>query len=163
MQEVKAPNHYARDSFIIFLAGAIDMGKAEDWQALVAEEMKNYNVTLLNPRRDEWDSTWEQDIDNPQFVEQVNWEMDGMNAANLILFFIGKKSKAPITLLELGLHASDDIMMCCEEGFYRKGNVDIVCRRHGVPVYENLDMIIYDLKVLLSDRGLGPVPEASEE
>lgn len=138
------------------------MGKADDWQAEVADALKDYNVTLLNPRRDDWDSSWEQDINNPQFNEQVNWEMDGMNAADLILFFIGKKSKAPITLLELGLHASDDIMMCCEEGFYRKGNVDIVCKRHGVPVYENLEMVLYDLMTLLADRGLGPAPEADD-
>jgi hypothetical protein len=47
----------------------------------------------------------------------------------------------------------DDIMMCCEEGFYRKGNVDIVCKRHGVPVYEDLDIMLDDLKTLLTDRG----------
>jgi hypothetical protein len=151
--EIQAPNHYPREGFLIFLAGAIDMGKAEDWQKQVVEELASFNVTVLNPRRNDWDSSWEQVKENPQFREQVNWELDGMNASNLIVFFIGKKSKAPITLLEIGLHASDDIMMCCEEGFYRKGNIDIVCERHGVPVYEDLDVMLEDLKTLLTDQG----------
>ncbi len=151
--QVQAPNHYPREGFLIFLAGAIDMGKAEDWQKIVVSELNDFNVTILNPRRDDWDSSWEQVAENPEFAQQVNWELDGMNAANLILFFIGKKSKAPVTLLEIGLHAGDDIMMCCEEGFYRKGNVDIVCKRHGVPVYEDLTIMLDDLKTLLTDRG----------
>ena len=31
------------------------------------------------------------------------------------------------------------MIVCCPEGFYRKGNVDIVCAKYNVPVFENFD------------------------
>ena len=55
----------------IFLAGSIEMGIAESWQEKVVQELKNEPVIILNPRRDDWDSSWEQKIDNLQFREQV--------------------------------------------------------------------------------------------
>jgi hypothetical protein len=27
--------------------------------------------------------------------------------------------------------------VCCEEGFWRKGNVEVVCNRYGVRLYES--------------------------
>ncbi len=56
---VKAPGHYTPGSkFTIFLAGAIDMGQAEDWQTKVSEAITQFDVLVLNPRRDDWDSSW---------------------------------------------------------------------------------------------------------
>ena len=59
----------------VFLAGSIDNGSAIDWQAsLIAQiQEKNIDIDILNPRRKHWDSTWETSLDNPLFVEQVNW------------------------------------------------------------------------------------------
>lgn len=140
----KAPEKWENiyNKTTIFLAGAIDMGKAKDWQTEVTEKIleDNDDVIILNPRRDDWDSSWEQTIENDKFREQVEWELDAMEAADLIIMVFTKDSKAPISLLELGLHLKDDKMVvCCEEGFYRKGNVDIVCKRWGVPVHTSLD------------------------
>ena len=146
---VKAPGKYTKDKFTIFLAGAIDMGSAEDWQVKVSEALKDFEVLILNPRRDDWDSSWKQEKSDPQFSEQVNWEQDGLEASDLVLVVFTKDSKAPITFLELGMHINNDIMVCCPEGFYRKGNVDICCGRKGVTVWGDLDSMIEDLKVLL--------------
>src|SRR5208282_1577115 len=66
-----------------------------------------------------------------------------------------KKSKAPITLMELGLHASDNTVVCCPEGYWRKGNVDVVCRWFDILVYSTLDELITDLKSTLDGLGLG--------
>ena len=48
----------------IFLAGSIDQGVAPDWQSQVCDAFASSDVVLLNPRRDEWDATWEQSITN---------------------------------------------------------------------------------------------------
>jgi len=52
------PDQAQLDSGIkVFLAGSIEMGKAEDWQSAVQESMKSsprVSATLFNPRRDSW-------------------------------------------------------------------------------------------------------------
>jgi hypothetical protein len=150
-QIVKAPGRYPTDKFTVFLAGAIDMGEAEDWQAKVSKALSDLDVVVLNPRRDDWDSSWKQEKTDPQFSEQVNWELDGLEAADMIFVVFTKDSKAPITFMELGLHADDPVMVCCPTGFYRKGNVDIVCERKGIHVYEDLDEMIQDARAVIEE------------
>ena len=83
-------------------------------------------------------SSWKQEIGNAQFREQVEWELKGLEDASLISLCLTKDSKAPISLLELGLHVmSGRVVVCCPEGYWRKGNVDVVCSRYGVQVYED--------------------------
>lgn len=85
-------------------------------------------------------SSWKQDISNDKFREQVEWELKGLEQARLIALCLTPESKAPISLLELGLHAFDGKMVvCCPEGFWRKGNVDIVCRRYGIPLFSSFE------------------------
>lgn len=156
--EVKAPNGYPKDAYKIFLGGVIDQGRAENWQMHVVEELKPYNVLILNPRRDNWDPSWDQSDDNPQFVEQVEWELKAQENADICLYVFGKDEKAakaaeaPITLMELGLFSNQEAMVCCPPGYYRKGNVDIVCRLKGIPVYENLEDLLKDLKDLIESK-----------
>jgi hypothetical protein len=124
----------------IFLAGSIDMGKAERWDKKVIESLSGVPCVVINPRRKQWDSSWVQSIDNQQFKEQVEWELQGLENATLIAMCLTRDSKAPISLLELGLHAIDGKMIVfCPDGFYRKGNVDVVCSRYGVPVFGDFD------------------------
>ena len=59
----------------MFLAGSIEMGRAADWQLQVEQALAHYPVTVLNPRREAWDASWAQDLSNPQFVGQVEWEL----------------------------------------------------------------------------------------
>lgn len=129
----------------IFLAGSIEQGTAEDWQTKTEKAFKDEDCTILNPRREEWDSSWVQSINNPQFNEQVTWELDAQERANFILMYFDPKTKSPITLLELGLFAmtaGGELIVCCPEGFWRKGNVDIVCRRYSLQVAQTLDQLI---------------------
>ena len=72
----------------IFLAGSIEMGKAEDWQAYIGNNLFSHDIIILNPRREHWDSSWKQSIDNPVFKEQVDWELDALGQADLIFFSI---------------------------------------------------------------------------
>lgn len=157
MIEVKAPatyNDYLNKPSV-FLAGSIEMGVAEDWQAKVSAALAPLDVLVLNPRRSNWDSSWAQTIDNPPFREQVEWELDALDAADVVLMYFDPATKSPITLLELGIHAAENpekMIVCCPEGFWRKGNVDIVCARYGVAQASDLDTLLDVLRARLSNK-----------
>ena len=127
----------------IFLAGSIEMGKAIDWQTELSEKLSHKQKALLvyNPRRDDWDSSWKQEIGNPQFYEQVNWELEHIEKADLVVFYFDPNTMSPITLLELGLCAGLEkhAVVYCPEPFWRKGYVDIVCERYGFSVVHSMD------------------------
>lgn len=124
---------------VVFLAGSIEMGRAEPWQDEVANALlaKDSSVVVANPRRTNWDPAWEQSIDNPHFKEQVNWELDHLQRADLVLFYFQPGTQSPITLLELGRHlcredARRSTIVCCPPGFWRRGNVEVVMDRVGL-------------------------------
>ena len=132
---IKAPNPL-QAGFSVFLAGSIEMGQAENWQTKVEASLADCEVVIFNPRRDDWDSSWKQSIDDPQFREQVEWELDALERADVIVMYFDPGSKSPISLLELGLFArSGKMVVCCPQGFWRKGNVDIVCAKYGIKHY----------------------------
>ena len=146
---IKSPQSVVKNSkkgfTKVFLAGTIEMGKSEDWQTKVSAILSDRPYTILNPRRDEWDSSWVQRIENPQFYQQVNWELDALNKADIIILYLLPDTKSPISLLELGLYASSGkLLVCCPEGFWRKGNVEIVCERYNIPLYEKLNDLLDD-------------------
>lgn len=135
------------NSYSVFLAGSIEGDTAQKWQDIVIEKLADTSVTLLNPRRDEWDTSWKQDINNPKFNEQVSWELEALEEADLVIMYFDKSTKSPISLLELGLFAqSGKLVVCCPEGFWRKGNVDIVCERYGVTQVNSLKELIEEVK-----------------
>ena len=47
----------------VFLAGSIEQGSADDWQAGLTAALAGEDVVVLNPRRDEWDASWRQSIE----------------------------------------------------------------------------------------------------
>jgi hypothetical protein len=143
------------NSVTVFLAGSIEMGAAEDWQTIVSNKMEELEmpITLFNPRRDSWDSSWEQRESNPQFSQQVNWEMDRLNECDIIFMYFSPGTKSPISLLELGLHAdSGKMIVCCPDEFWRKGNVEIVCSRYKIPLHDNLEHAMMSLSSVTSSE-----------
>ena len=131
----------------VFLAGSIEMGLAEPWQAQVEHALADLDVVILNPRRDEWDASWEQSIRNPQFRGQVEWELAAQEQADVVAMYFAPATKAPITLLELGLAArSGKLVVCCPDGFWRKGNVEVVCDRYRIPLVADLTSLIAQVR-----------------
>jgi len=135
--------------FKIFLAGSIEMGAAEEWQKEVVKAFSSYeDVIIYNPRRHDWDTSWKQEMGDNQFTKQVEWELKHLDDADVILMYFDPATKSPISLLELGLYANKrKLVVVCPEGFYRKGNVDITCRKYGITVYTTLDIAIQNLKI----------------
>jgi hypothetical protein len=138
-----APLEWSRDEHTVFLAGSIDMGAADGWQPRVEAALADTAWVVLNPRRDAWDSSWRQSIDEPKFRGQVEWELEGLERATRVAMYFAPGSQAPITLLELGLIArSGRLVVACPEGFWRRGNVEIVCARYAVPLLPSLEELI---------------------
>lgn len=138
-----APEPLAGPRPWVFLAGSIEQGRAEPWQERVTEAWRQRTGTLLNPRRPEWDASWRQSIEEPRFREQVEWELDALERSDSILMYFDPATKAPVTLLELGLFArSGKLRIACPPGYWRRGNVEVVAARYGVPLVETLDALL---------------------
>jgi hypothetical protein len=150
-----------RDAGSIFLAGTIEMGAGEDWQPKAIKALSGKVGALYNPRRKDWDSTWEQTIAEPKFAEQVNWELDHIARADMVYFYFDPKSKSPITLLELGLvsgvgekaEGAAPAVVCCPRGFWRRGNIEIICARYNIPLYDDFDESIGAVLTILRVLG----------
>jgi hypothetical protein len=145
MKEIQSPDRSVPKANIqtIFLAGSIEMNSADNWQVNVCELLKHLDVVLYNPRRDDWDNSWKQDVFDANFSEQVHWELDKLNESDWIFMYFDPNTKSPISLLELGLYASSGkLIVCCPDGFWRQGNVDIVCIRHDIPLFQDLETAV---------------------
>jgi hypothetical protein len=158
MREIKPPNlvaSWAMGRASMFIAGTIDNGNSEDWQTKLVAALEHIPyIDLYNPRRDDWDSTWKQDYSDPKFKEQVDWELEHIELADIVFFFIGKDSKSPISLMELGLvarHEDQIVIVFCEDGFYRKGNVDAICEKYGLVKVDNWTDAINKITTIVED------------
>lgn len=143
----KAPEEISLqiDLKTVFLAGSIEMDKAVNWQKK-CEELLQDQYVIFNPRRNEWDSSWSQTIENDNFREQVNWELSALEKADIVIMYFAENTMSPISLLEFGLYAqSNKMKVVVEENFWRKGNIDIVCERYSVEQFKTLEELIQNL------------------
>ncbi|KAH7116761.1 hypothetical protein B0J11DRAFT_494169 [Dendryphion nanum] len=124
----------------VILYGSIESNKAGRWQTQLSLSLSDLPVAILNPLRDDWDSSWIEDISFPKFKEQVEWEMNHATVADVIVFYFAPGTLTPITLLELGMYAgTGKAVICCPPGFYKRGNVQMISLRYGIPLFETLD------------------------
>jgi len=159
MIHIQAPHSYAEhmkeNRPVVFFSGSIEMGKAELWQDDFVAELKNDDVLILNPRRDDWDSSWDQSIECDYFREQVEWELQALEDTDIMLLYLQPGTKSPISLLEFGLYARsapEHLVVLCPEGFWRKGNVDITCAKYGVKMVETKEELIAYAKGEIQSR-----------
>ena len=144
------PNPIPEKGKSVFFAGSIEMGKANNWQQYLIDNIDHSNLLILNPRRKDWDNSWKEEKGNPQFAEQVNWELAALEKTDLIVMYLDPGTKSPISLLEFGLFAkTGKMIVCCPVGFWKKGNVDVVCERYGIKQVESLDEMLNEIKANL--------------
>jgi len=165
--EVKPPqSYYPKNPFntiSIFLAGSIEMDKAEMWQDQIFKRIKSIGtsnksieeIVIYNPRRDNWDSSWEQSIEDVNFVKQVEWELEHIEQSNLVIFYLQPGTKSPISLMELGIVSKEslsnekNVIVLCPDGFHRKGNVDITARWFDMNTANDMeDLVQKTIKVI---------------
>ena len=136
MQVITAPERKPITNQSIFLAGTIDDGKSEDWQSKLIKEFSEYNITILNPRRNNWG-----DLSDNELRKQITWELDHLEKADIIFMYIIGTSKSPISLLEMGIHIKDlKLIVVCEPEFYRYENVKITCEYYNAELYDSLGL-----------------------
>jgi hypothetical protein len=132
-----APNSYTKTGPTVFLSGYIDQLHAT-WQASLSTSLSHLPITILNPHRQDWDSSWRETLSFRPFTEQVSWELDEMEKADVIAICFGVITQAPITLMELGLFAnSEKCVVACPEGYCKRGHVQVVCERYGIQVLDS--------------------------
>jgi hypothetical protein len=90
--------------------------------------LKDYNVTIYNPRRNNFD------INNPKVSEeQIKWEHKYLHESNILVFYFAQETLCPITLFELGAALErniyttikQDIIVYCEPEYSRKFDVEL--------------------------------------
>jgi hypothetical protein len=157
--------HITEGKMTIFLAGSIENGQARDWQTEITEFLTGRDVAVFNPRRDDWDAGWVQSIENAEFKEQVQWEINNILAADMVVFYIQAGTRSPITLYELGLVTKDaqaknkQVIVCCEQGFWREGDVDIVCEMFDIFSVKTIDELKQEIVKRVEELTVKPSHE----
>lgn len=138
MRVITAPERSQSYGIKVFLAGGIT--GCERWQDEVINELERLalyhdlsNVTVYNPRRDNFDVT------NPDAeIEQIKWEHDYLNSCNIVsYFFAACESLQPITLYELGRYGKSkgtEPVITVQKGYLRERDVLIQTALDGIAV-----------------------------
>lgn len=129
----------------VFLAGGIS--NCADWQKeaieLFEEEEFDHDITLVNPRRVEFNTE-----DQSVSANQIRWEHFYLAEVTTTMFWFPHETLCPITLFELGKLAAQekDIFVGCDPKYARKFDVEmqlslIESQKH-VKVYDNLPDLV---------------------
>lgn len=125
----------------VFLAGTTTAVGNVDWRENLSSLLSKHPVTIFNPNRPDWDSTWREDISFDPYREQVMWELDKQIKADLVVVYFHPATVAPISLLEFGLSAQvpGKVIAIAPEGYSKRGNVQIVCQKFGIEFLDKID------------------------
>jgi hypothetical protein len=164
MNIVTAPQHYYKKHSrkALFLAGGIS--NCPNWQTYFIEELtkppvKFFKVDVLNPRRENFDTS-----NSEAESEQITWEFDMLQQADVIAFWFPKETDCPITLYELGfqmgrykydtVNKSKTIVIGTDPEYRRRSDVlkqaNLV---HYFPVFDSLDAVISEVKMQFNPFG----------
>lgn len=125
----------------VFLAGTTTAVGNVDWREKLSASLSEHPITIFNPNRPDWDSTWREDITFDPYREQVLWELDKQVKADLVVVYFHPATVAPISLLEFGLSAQvpGKVIAIAPEGYSKRSNVQIVCHKFGIEFLDNID------------------------
>ncbi|KAI9148784.1 hypothetical protein HJFPF1_10826 [Paramyrothecium foliicola] len=140
-QIIRAPSEEAVNGIkTVFLAGTTTAVGNVDWREELSASLSEYPITIFNPNRPDWDSTWREDITFEPYREQVLWELDKQVKADLLVVYFDPATIAPISLLEFGLSAQvpGKVVAVAPEGYAKRANVQLVCQKFGVEFLDNI-------------------------
>ena len=125
----------------VFLAGTTSKVDTTDWREALTTSLFDTPITIYNPYRADWDSSWREDINFAPYREQVEWELEKQDQADIVVIYFHPATQAPISLLELGVcvRAPSKAIVVCPEGYWKRGNVQIVCNKFGVEMVDTVD------------------------
>lgn len=137
MNYIEAPYTIARGRIkSIFLAGGIT--NCPDWQQEMVQLLKDTDLILLNPRRENFP------IHDPDAARtQITWEYDHLRIADAILFWFPCETLCPIVLYELGAWSMSDkpIFVGVHPDYARRQDVEIQTdlERTGVRIAHSVE------------------------
>ena len=79
-----------------------------------------------------------------------------MKEADLVVAYFAANGLSAVSMLEFGLcvakvqQGTGTMLVCCEPGYMRRGNVQIVCARYGVKLLDSLDNAAEEIKSILA-------------
>ncbi len=77
-----------------------------------------------------------------------------MENADVIAIYYGPHANAPISLMELGLFAkSKKCVVACPNGYWKRGNVQIVCAKYGIEIVDGVDGLAKGVLNMLREKG----------
>jgi len=131
----------------VYLAGGIDVGDPHNWWNEMTAALSPLSVTMISPCRKDWDPSWKQRATNLWFNEQMKWELQRPEEADVIALHLRPGATCPTNLMELCLYApSGKLVVCCPDGFSLKGHVEMVCDKYGIPLVETVEDFVATVK-----------------
>ena len=127
----------------VFLAGGIS--SCPDWHAQMLELLRDTDWLVLNPRREDFDSS-----DAGMAQAQIVWEYRHLRLAGAIAFWFPPQTLCPITLYELGAWSMTDkpLFVGVDPQYKRRADVIIQTQlaRPGVRVADSLEGLAEQLR-----------------
>ncbi|KAH6886283.1 hypothetical protein B0T10DRAFT_490939 [Thelonectria olida] len=137
----------------IFLAGTTTATGEADWREALSKALADQPVTIFNPKRDDWDSSWREDSSDERWAEQIQWELDMQHQANIVVVLFHGVTAAPVSLAEMGMASqTGKLIACALDGYSKRGYVEAVCWKYKAPFVTTEDQlkreVVARLKVL---------------
>jgi hypothetical protein len=109
--------------------------------------LSHLDVTILNPQRLNWSLEWKEDPSFKPCAEQAKWELDGLEAADVIAIYFAPRMPQAKTLMELGLWArSSKCVVGCSEGYPKKADVRVLCEKYGIEYVATVEELVATVK-----------------
>lgn len=146
MRYVEAPERYYTGEVSLFLAGGIT--NCIDWQKEMVELLKDLDIVIFNPRRKDFP------IGDPDATfEQIKWEFEFLNRADMILFWFSRGSLNPIVLFEYGKWLMNTrnklnykpIFVGIDPKYERKQDVELQTRFEDLHIRSRIQYSLEDL------------------
>lgn len=144
MRVITAPHQYEDDgTYRVFLAGGIT--NCPPWQNQLIELLSSHDLTLFNPRRDNFP------INDPSAArQQIEWEFNYLHEADIVSFWFPCETLCPIVLYELGfwLNSTKEVVIGVHPEYQRRQDVEIqsaLARGNAMTVVHSLDELAQEV------------------
>ena len=124
----------------LFLAGGIT--NVMDWQSYVVKNISNLDITVFNPRRENFDISLKEESEI-----QIKWEYNRLREATHTLFWFSYETIQPITLFELGAALERNghrLFIGCDPRYERAQDIKIqsLLVNHHMEISDTLEDLI---------------------
>lgn len=99
----------------VYLGGSCKRS-GKDWRMDFYKRFENYNMTFINPRRDDFPDP---DIDPGEHSRQVQWEREGLALCDVAIFWLGGGLSNQASRVEIGfvIGKNKEVYIGAEDGF----------------------------------------------